>query len=74
MLGGKNKEDEERQNTPSTTASEISPDENQWIKRPPLFQLYDPSQGSDPMALYSRLTPKELGIISDYVNLWTKNT
>ncbi len=41
----------ERQNTPSTTTSEIASDENQWIKRPPLPALYDPSKSADPQQL-----------------------
>ena len=53
----------DRQNTPSTTTSEISSDENQWIKRPPLPSLYDPSKSSDPQALAQQLTPKEHAVI-----------
>lgn len=33
---GKGSDSSKRINTPSTTTSEISSDENQWIKRPPL--------------------------------------
>jgi len=36
MLGGGSALTLERSQTPSTTASEISSDENQWIRRPPL--------------------------------------
>ena len=36
--------------TPSTMSSteSIPADENQWIKRPPLSFLYDPSKAVDP--------------------------
>lgn len=42
---------EDRSQTPSTTASEFEADENQWIKRPPVPELYDSSIASDPLSL-----------------------
>jgi hypothetical protein len=38
----------ERVQTPSTTTSEIESDENQWIRRPPISSLYDPTYSADP--------------------------
>lgn len=73
MLGGGSASTLERSQTPSTTASEISSDENQWIRRPPLPQIYDSDLASDPLLLHSKLSPKELGILQDYVDLWQKN-
>lgn len=59
--------------TPSTTTSDIPSDENQWIKRPPLSILYDPSKAADPQQLYQKLTDKDIGLIQDYLNLWSRN-
>lgn len=74
MLGGGiNAQQLERSQTPSTTSSEISSDENQWIRRPPLSHIYDPELASDPQLLHSKLTPKDIGVLQDYVNLWQKN-
>lgn len=63
----------ERTNTPSTTFSEIPSDENQWIKRPPIMKLYDPSLATDPAFLAIGLSQQELSILIDYMNMWTKN-
>eukprot|EP00347_Sterkiella_histriomuscorum_P015094 403358341 len=63
----------ERQMTPSTTNSDISVDENQWIKRPPLQSIYDPSKAEDPSEIYKKMSPLELGTVHDYLNLWSKN-
>ena len=62
-----------RLDTPSTTTSDISSDENQWIKRPPLPSLYDPSKATDPAVLKETLSTKEIALAQDYLNLWTKN-
>ena len=62
-----------RIHTPSTTTSEIPADENQWIKRPPIPALYDPNQASDPTQLAKSLSVKEISIIHDYIELWSKN-
>ena len=59
--------------TPSTTNSDISVDENQWIKRPPLQSIYDPSKAEDPSEIYKKMSPIELGTVHDYINLWSKN-
>ena len=63
----------DRVQTPSTTTSEIESDENQWIRRPPIQQLYDPDSASDPQLLHSKLGNKEIGILQDYLELWSKN-
>lgn len=62
-----------RLETPSTTSSEIPSDENQWIKRPPLQQLYDPSKATEPATLKEAMSQKELAVVQDYLNMWTKN-
>ena len=59
--------------TPSTTESEIPSDENQWIKRPPLLFLYDPTQASDPDGISEGLSTKDKGVLQDYLGLWTRN-
>ena len=73
MLGSSSEVGSTRTNTPSTTFSEVPSDENQWIKRPPLGKLYDPSKAADPAALSQELTPKEIGMLVDYLNMWAKN-
>ncbi|CDW80534.1 UNKNOWN [Stylonychia lemnae] len=70
---GTNQQISERQMTPSTTSSEVSVDENQWIKRPPLQSIYDPSKAADPLDLFNKLSQRELGTIHDYINLWNRN-
>lgn len=62
-----------RVTTPSTTTSEIPADENQWIKRPPIPAIYDPSKATDPSQLSTVLNAKEIATLQDYINLWTKN-
>lgn len=62
-----------RLTTPSTTTSEIAADENQWIKRPPIPAIYDPSKASDPTLLSTVLNAKEIATLHDYLNLWVKN-
>lgn len=59
--------------TPSTTASDIPADENQWIKRPPLPILYDSSKAADPETLIKQMSQLEHGIIHDYVKMWSRN-
>ncbi len=70
MLGSSPSSNLERVCTPSTTVSDFEPDENQWIKRPPLQQIYDPELASDPETLHQKLSDKELGTLHDYINLW----
>ena len=48
-------------------------DENQWIKRPPLQCIYDPSKAEDPCELAAKLSKQEIGTIHDYLNLWSRN-
>jgi hypothetical protein len=73
MLGSGSSSNIERVCTPSTTVSDFEPDENQWIKRPPLSHIYDPELASDPEALHQRLSEKDFGTLQDYVDLWQKN-
>jgi len=64
---------DKRVQTPSTTASEIESDENQWIRRPPLSKIYDPNAASDPQALKQSLSEQELGQLQDYTDMWSNN-
>lgn len=64
---------DQRQMTPSTAASDVPSDENQWVKRPPLSFLYDPARAADPENVFKRASPKDFGVLHDYLGLWTRN-
>jgi hypothetical protein len=70
MLGSQAQQTTE---THTKESQDTTSDVNQWIKRPPLKQLYDSTLASDPTALFSSLSQKEIGIMHDYLNLWSKN-
>ena len=78
----------DRQSTPSTDANsssgftpekrvQLTGDSNQWIRRPTGLgiygqQLLDLPQ-DDPISFFKKLGHREIGILSDYMRLWTRS-
>ena len=77
------KDDESRLNTPSTSASNQSngsevkevaeggrlQDENQWIRYPALIQELT---AEDPLTISEKISEKDVGVMNDILNMWTK--
>ena len=71
-----------QQEKPKERPSEIKPiagDLNQWIKKPQGLGILgqqiveQSSQEDDPVSIYQKLGKREINILNDYLNMWTRS-